>query len=49
MEGTESKWILWAKVCKPMEEGGVVIQDMGEVMKVFHMKFVWRLMSADDL
>lgn len=32
-----------------MEEGGVGIQDVGEVRKVLHLKLAWRILSIDNL
>lgn len=32
-----------------MREGKLGIRNIGEVQKTFFMKFVWRLMSADNL
>lgn len=43
------KWVSWSKVCKHVKEGRVGILDIGEVKKVFHMKFSWCILLIDNL
>lgn len=43
------KWGAWSKICKLVEEGGVGLGDLNDVKKSFHMKFVWHLMTIENL
>lgn len=36
-------------LCKPIDDGGVGIRDLSDVIYSFQMKFVWRLMTVNDL
>ncbi|KAF5472990.1 hypothetical protein F2P56_009642 [Juglans regia] len=39
----------WSNCCKPIYEGGLGIRDLVEVEKSLHMKFVWRMLTVDNL
>lgn len=48
-ERGQMKWCAWSKIYIPVEEGGAGTKDLSDVKKSFHMKFVWRLMTIDNI
>lgn len=46
---SKMKWVAWKKICKPVEEGGPGVRDLGEVMKALDVNFIWRFHSEDNL
>lgn len=37
-------WVGWDKVCRPMEEGGLGIKDLGMFNKALRGKWIWRFL-----
>lgn len=38
-------WVGWDKICKPVEEGGLGIRDLGLFNKALRAKWVWKFLS----
>lgn len=49
MGKAKKKWVAWEKVCKPIEEGGLGIRDLGEVKKALNVKLAWNLLHGSTL
>lgn len=40
------KWVAWAKICRPIHEGGLGIRAFGDIQRALHMKLAWKLISS---
>lgn len=39
----------WTNLCKPVDEGGIGMQEIGDIKKAMHMKFPWHLIFEENL
>ena len=43
------KWVAWKNICRPIEEGGLGIQDFDDIQKALHYKLAWLLIQGKSL
>ncbi|XP_058092672.1 uncharacterized protein LOC131239131 [Magnolia sinica] len=49
-EGRQKKhWTKWARICRPLFEGGLGIRRLGDVMRAFSIKMGWSLLKGKSL
>lgn len=45
---TKVAWVKWDLVCKPKEEGGLGVKDLGLFNHVLLVKWAWQLFNEED-
>lgn len=42
-------WVSWLSICRPVDEGGLGIRDLNQVMNALHAKMAWRFIEGSSL
>ncbi|XP_012836318.1 PREDICTED: uncharacterized protein LOC105956950 [Erythranthe guttata] len=46
---SRTHWVKWQTICTLVEEGGLVIRSLKEVMRCLHGKLMWQALQGDSL
>ncbi|KAJ6806640.1 uncharacterized protein M6B38_361025 [Iris pallida] len=48
-ERHRKRWISWSHICRPMDEGGLGIRTLKQVMTALHAKRCWSIIKGDSV